>query len=114
MDMRTESDEDNPFQLENRWRAAIDTAATEPELMSVAREFVAAFPQAELAALPTAWKPRKLRSAHDVSLITFRLAKAYCGPKLDSGNERSMRPLLAFFQALSGRLFAVRGRAAQH
>ena len=81
--------------------------------MSVARNFLAGVPEAEIAALPTEWHPRRLRSARDVSLITFRLAQAYCRPKLDEHRERCMRSMLAFFQSLSQRLFAVREEAAR-
>ena len=98
-------DEGSIFPLEGHWREAIDHAVTERDLISVAREYVA---QADVTALPASFKPDKLRTARDVSLITFRLVQAYCRPKLDSHHERCMRPLIAFFQALSTRLFAVR------
>ena len=110
---RMEADDSSILPLDGHWRSAIDTAATERDLMSLARDYLAALPPAELAALPKDLKPRRLRSARDVSLLTFRLAQAYCGPKLDSRHERCMRPMLAFFQTLSERLFAVRSRAAQ-
>ena len=113
MDDRAELDEGTICQLDDEWREAIDTAGSERELMSVARRFVAGVPDGELAALPAAWKPRQMRTARDVSLMTFRLAQAYCRPKLDSRRERSMRPMLAFFQTLSQRLFVVRERAAR-
>lgn len=113
MDDRTQSNDEPVFPLDDRWRDAIDAAATEHELMSVARSFVAGVPEGELAALPAGWKPRRLRSAHDVSLITFRLAQAYCRPALDAVRERSVRSMLAFFQPLSQRLFAVRERGAR-
>ena len=103
-------DEGSIFPLEGHWREAIDHAATERDLMSVARDYVA---QADVTVLPAAWKPRKLRTVRDVSLITFRLAQAYCRPTLESHHELGMRPMLAFFQTLSPRLFAVRRRAAQ-
>ena len=106
----SERDEGSIFPLEGHWREAIDQAATERELVALARDYVA---QADVAALPDAWKLRTLRTARDVSLVTFRLAQAYCRPKLESRHERSMRPMLAFFQRLSQRLFAVRERAAQ-
>jgi hypothetical protein len=108
MDERIETHDGSIFPLEGHWREAIDGAATEHELMSVARDFVAAFPQDDLAALPSAWKPRRLTNARDVSLITYRLAQAYCRPKLEADHEPGMRAMLAFFQTLSGRLFAVR------
>jgi hypothetical protein len=111
--MDDRSNDDSVFPLDDRWRRAIDAAATERELISVARSFVAGVPQAQLAVLPAEWKPRRLRGAHDVSLITFRLAQAYCGPTLDKHREACMRSMLAFFQFLSMRLFAVRERAAR-
>jgi len=113
MDDRAQSHDDSVFPLDDRWRHAIDAAATERELISVARSFVAGVPEAELAALPSEWKPEHLRSAHDVSLITFRLAQAYCRPALDKHRELCMRSMLAFFQSLSQRLFAVRERGAR-
>jgi hypothetical protein len=118
MDDRTRSNEDSNdddcvIPLDDHWRHAIDTAATERELMSVARNFVAGVPEAELAALPAEWRPRRLRSARDVSLMTYRLAQAYCGAQLDTHRERCMRSMLPFFQSLSQRLFAVRERAAR-
>ena len=112
MDDRVDPNQGSIFPLDGRWRDALDVATTERELMSVARRFVAAVPEAELAVLPVAWKPRRLRDARDVSLITFRLAQAYCRPKLDNRRELCMRRLLAFFQTLSQRLFAVRARAS--
>ena len=113
MDDRIQSDDDGVFPLDDHWRRAIDAAATERELISVARSFVDGVPEAELRALPAEWKPRRLASAHDVSLITFRLAQAYCGPTLDKHREACMRSMLAFFQSLSQRLFAVRERGAR-
>jgi hypothetical protein len=112
MDDRAQSHDDPVFPLDDRWRHAIDAADTERELISVARSFVAGVPEAELAALPAGWKPERLRSAHDVSLITFRLARAYCRPTLDTDRELCMRSMLSFFQSLSQRLFAVRERGA--
>ena len=103
-----ERDEGSIFPLEGHWREAIDQAATVRELMSLARDYVA---QADVTALPDSWRPRKLRTARDVSLITFRLAQAYCRPKLESRHERCMRPMLAFFPTLSQRLFAVRAQS---
>ena len=113
MDQPIESTESDIPDLEGYWREAIETADTERELMSLARDYVAAFSRTELEDLPVVWKPGRLRSARDVSLITFRLAQAYCRPRLAKRHERCMRPLLTFFQTLSGRLFAVRARAPQ-
>jgi len=98
-------DEGTVYPLEGHWRAAIDHAVTEGELISVARDYVA---QADVTAVPDSWKLQKLRTARDVSLITFRLVQAYCRPKLESQHELCMRPLIAFFRALSRRLFDVR------
>ena len=113
MDDRTPLNDDGVFPLEDSWRRAIDAAATEGELISLARSFVAEVPEAQLAVLPGEWKPQRLRSTNDVSLITFRLAQAYCGPTLDKHREACMRSMLAFFQSLSQRLFAVRERGAR-
>lgn len=96
---------------EGIWAASVRNAVSEQELMQVAHAFVASWPANEIALLPPKCHPKRLRSARDVSLLTFRLKSAYCAPFLAAEQQPAIERMAAFFDALSGRIFELRSAA---
>ena len=94
--------------LEDQWRAALGSAATESDLLAVARHYVSDWDGKALARLPESCQPRIVSSAREVSLLTFRLKRAYCSAFLDPAHEAGVERMLAFFEALTERIFALR------
>ena len=94
--------------LEDQWRNALCGAATESDLLAVARRYLAGWDRKALTLLPESCQPRAVSSAREVSLLTFRLKRAYCSAFLDPMHEPGVERMLAFFEALTERLFALR------
>jgi hypothetical protein len=94
--------------LDEGWRTAITAATSEAELIHLARNFISNSPPLDLEALPTTCRPRRIVSAGDLSLIAFRLRRAFCSPALDSVTASRVERALAFFEALCDRLFDLR------
>jgi hypothetical protein len=94
--------------LDANWKAAIDEASSEPELLDLARQFIDKSSRFELERIPTACRPKRVTSAGDLSLITFRLRRAFCSASIDSGTAACIERALAFFEALCDRLFDLR------
>src|SRR5688500_16472318 len=94
--------------LEDEWRNALGTAGSESDLLAVARHYLSNWDRKALARLPESCQPRAVSSAREVSLLTFRLKRAYCSAFLDPSHEAGVERMLAFFEALTERLFALR------
>lgn len=84
------------------WRERLRAAATEPEVVQVAAEYLESLDRVQLAMLPLRCRPRALRCAYDVSSYAFDLVGHYCD-KSDAG-ARLVQSLATFFTDASIRL----------
>jgi hypothetical protein len=84
------------------WRQRLHEAASDTDVLAVAREFVGALAARDVAMLPARLRPRPLLCAHDVSSYAFDLIGHYC----EKGDPaaRVIVQLAAFFTAASIRL----------
>lgn len=57
------------------WQQRIDAAGSEPEVIAVARDYLATISPDEFAHLPGTLRPRKIVDAGDVSAYAFDLVK---------------------------------------
>ena len=57
------------------WLARLRAARTRPEVLEVAREYVAKLPDGEVARLPSECRPGKLATEQDLQEYAFRLVK---------------------------------------
>jgi len=94
--------------LDPHWRGEIDAAATEDELIALARKYMQRMPSIFVARLPEVAPLPRLTDAGDVSLVTYRLRRAFCSAALDGAHVAPVGEALAFFDALSERIFDLR------
>ena len=84
------------------WRERLRAAATEPEVVQVAAEYLESLDRVQLAMLPLRCRPRALRCAYDISSYAFDLVGHYCD-KSDAA-ARLVQSLATFFTDASIRL----------
>ncbi len=89
------------------WTNRVATAATEAEVLTIVREYVAAKSDA-IAALPTACRPNEVNDARSLVDTAYRLA-AYHSHGEDA---RLVQNFAAFFARASSRLAELSARAA--
>ena len=93
------------------WEGRLHEASTREEVVSVAREFVARWSPAELAALPVESLPAKIVDDEDVSQYALRLMQRSCaGDRMDDG---PLQHLASFFNHASSRLAQITGQPAE-
>ena len=94
--------------LGSQWRSEIDHASTETALIALARRYMLRTQSAFVAGLPGVAPLPRLAGPGDVSLITYRLRRLYCSPTLEAPHVALVEQVLAFFDALSERIFDLR------
>jgi hypothetical protein len=57
------------------WQERIEDAGTEPEIVAVARDYLARLSQDEYAELPLELRPRKIVDANDIAAYALDLAR---------------------------------------
>jgi hypothetical protein len=62
------------FVKDHTWQERIEEAGTEPEVVAVARDYLAMLTQDEYAGLPLALRPRKIVDGNDMAAYAFELA----------------------------------------
>jgi len=60
---------------DHTWQERIEEAGTEPEVLAVARDYVAMLTHDEYAGLPSALRPPKIVDVDDISAYAFDLAR---------------------------------------
>src|SRR4051794_14692823 len=91
------------------WQHRLHTAHTAPEVLGVARDFLAAFDPVALHALPEACRPpARLYEDDDISAYAFELVRYECAEG-DTVAELVHR-LAAFFSHASIRLSQIRAQ----
>jgi hypothetical protein len=84
------------------WQQRLREAASDTDVLDVAREYVATLAARDLAMLPARLRPRALFCAHDISSYAFDLIGHYC----EKGDPaaRVVLQLAGFFTEASTRL----------
>ena len=96
--------------LDPHWRGEIDRAMTEPELVALGRGYMQRTQSLFVARLPGIAPLPRITGAGDVSLVTYRLRRLYCSATLDTAHVDAVGQALAFFDALSERIFDLRSQ----
>ena len=60
---------------DHTWQERIDEAGSEPEVVSVARDYLAMLSHDEYTELPLSLRPRKIVDANDIAAYAFDLAR---------------------------------------
>jgi len=60
---------------DHTWQERIEEAGTEPEVVAVARDYLARLSQDEYAELPLELRPRKIVDANDIAAYALDLAR---------------------------------------
>jgi hypothetical protein len=84
------------------WRERLRAAATEPEVVQVAAEYLERLDPIQAAMLPMRCRPRALRCGYDISSYAFDLVGHYCD-KSDAA-AHLVQALATFFTDASIRL----------
>jgi len=88
--------------VEQSERAAAG-ARTPHELLNVAREFIATFTPAEIASVPEACRPARIKGTDDLHHWHQRLAEAFCEGAPRAAQSPAHTRLLSFFTAACDR-----------
>ena len=83
------------------WQERLDDAATEAEVVDVARDYLATLTHQEFTHLPDALRPRKIVDANDVTTYAFELVRYECH---DDGAQRLVQRLAHVMSQASIRL----------
>ena len=63
------------FMKDHTWQERIDEAGSEPEVVAVARDYLATLSHDEYAGLPLELRPRKIVDANDIAAYALDLAR---------------------------------------
>ena len=86
------------------WKALLDGATSEREIVQLTKEYLATWTPRELFALPTPCRPGAIKSGEDVSGCAFELARAHCGEGNDLELAELILKMMTFFSHASERL----------
>ena len=84
------------------WQDQLESAVTESEIVSVARDFIAQFTPQEIEQLPAACRPGKFFEADDITAYAFSLMRHTCA--VEDETAALVHRLAAFFSNASIRL----------
>lgn len=86
--------------MEN-WHSGLASRDNEPELTSWVNDYLASWDPSEIAGLPEAFRPGRLRDAGDIEHWQRVLSDAYCaGAALDDNADRYAKMLSMFSAAV--------------
>ena len=86
------------------WYRQIDSAKNSLELVAVARDYVASWPPHDLALLPHACRPGKLRDETDIEHLHALLIDEYRTTRASGAELESLQELTSFFVRASMRI----------
>lgn len=87
------------------WRSRIEAAASDQEVVSVVKDYLAQLDRFEIVLLPEECRPGKFFTAEDVMAYAFTLAQHHCKNDPDLGDL--VLRLAAFFSQAAYRLTQV-------
>lgn len=86
---------------DHTWQERIDEAGTEPEVVAVARDYLATLTHEEFAALPSQLRPPKIVDGTDIATYALELARHECE---DSGERQLVQRMAQVMSRASVRL----------
>jgi hypothetical protein len=86
------------------WFARLDRAKSIPETLSVARDFFADWTPQELALLPKACRPGRLRDEHDLEALHACVVEVYRESRATGAELDALQRLTSFTVRVSMRL----------
>jgi len=89
------------------WFSHLERAKNAPEIVSVARDFLASWTPHELALLPPECRPGRLRDAEDVETLHSTLVEAYRVSRSTGKELEALQRLTSFIVRASIRLAEV-------
>jgi len=86
------------------WKALLDDADNEAELVRVTRDYLATWTPQEMFALPEQCRPGQIKGAEDISFWAYELARIHCADTNDPGAAALVAKMMTFFSHASERL----------
>jgi hypothetical protein len=86
------------------WYRQLDNAKSSLEVVAVARDFMAGWSPRDIARLPDACRPGKLRDASDIEHLHALLVDEYRGTRASGEELMSLQELTSFFVRASMRI----------
>jgi hypothetical protein len=86
------------------WYRQIDNANTSREVVAVARDYIASWSPQDLAGLPYAVRPGKMRDAVDIENLHALLVDEYRNTRVSGEELRPLQELTSFFVRASMRI----------
>jgi len=93
------------------WEERIEDAGTEPEVVAVARDYLARLSQDEYAELPIALRPRKIVDANDIAAYALDLARHEAEDPDEMNLVQRLAQLMSLATVRASELAASGGRA---
>ena len=95
------------------WYRKIDSANTSREVVAVARDYVASWSPHDLARLPDAVRPGKMRDEVDIENLHALLVDEYRDTRVSGEELRPLQELTSFFVRASMRIAEVKELPAE-
>jgi len=96
---------------DHTWQERIEEAGTEPEVVAVARDYLARLSQDEYAELPLALRPRKIVDANDIAAYALDLARHEADDPDEMNLVQRLAQLMSLATVRASELAASGGRA---
>ena len=93
--------------LTGTWAAALASARSEREVVSVVKDFLSQWSPAEIASLPEDCRPGRIGGADDVAEMALKFSQAQCSLGEDFEQRLVLERMEAFFAHASSRLAQV-------
>jgi hypothetical protein len=91
------------------WSARIEHTRSPMDLLALAREFLDGWEPEELALLPEAARPQRVKGIDDLAYWHQRLVDCYCSRPLGGGEAEKLRDMLHFFAFAAQRATELEG-----
>ena len=79
------------------WSARIEESGNHMDLLSVAREFLGSWEPEDLALIPEASRPQRIKGVDDLSYWHQKLVDSFCNMSLAAEQAVKVREMLRFF-----------------
>ena len=89
------------------WRDLVSSCDSEEAIVQVTREYLASWNPEELARIPEACRPGRIRDGEDITRWAFELASEHCSGEHQVAAEAVLVKMLVFLTEAAQRLAAV-------
>jgi hypothetical protein len=86
------------------WRSVIHSAATEEELVSITRDYLACWSPEEIARLPVECRPGRVRDGEDIAQWAFELTSCHLARRVPAEDEPLLLKMMLFVNEAAERL----------